>query len=67
MVRTTARLVRTESANQQRVIGGICVTHASIPTGMSWLGVLMMTNHQHKDLARIKIYLTYVVVDEPAG
>ena len=31
---TTARLVSTESASHARVIGGIWVTQASIPTGM---------------------------------
>lgn len=32
---TTARLVNTERATQQRVTGGICLTHASIPTGIA--------------------------------
>jgi hypothetical protein len=33
-VRTTARLVRTDKPSQPLVIGGICATHASIPTGI---------------------------------
>ena len=31
---TTAKLVRTESTSHPRVMGGICVIHASIPTGI---------------------------------
>jgi hypothetical protein len=32
--RTTAKLVRTDNASQPLVIGGICATQASIPTGI---------------------------------
>ena len=32
---TTAKLIKTESASQPRVIGGIWVIQASIPTGIS--------------------------------
>jgi hypothetical protein len=31
---TTAKLVKTARINHPRVIGGICVTQASIPTGI---------------------------------
>lgn len=36
---TTAMLVSTDSASHARVTGGICVTHASIPTGIFFCAI----------------------------
>ena len=40
---TTATLTSTDKANHALVIGGICVTQASIPTGMFCEGVTLWT------------------------